>query len=348
MEPQATASSTRGEMQRQLDRWARHACGADAVVSGLDQMPGHSGITFGFDVEHAGARGGRERLVVRIPPKGVRRQGVTDVLRQVPLLQLMARAGVTVPAVRWWGADERWFGVPYLIVDRVPGRTISDVFDPASGTSLGPADAEPLFGQAMTALVAIHRADWRTGLAGWDEPRSLADEVERYLPLMERSPDTGWRRRGAVLAERLSASAPPDPEPGVVHGDFYSNNWMFDGGRLTAVLDWEGTFIGPRSLDLGWLVMMYDREGWEPAHRDRIGFAPPPEVLLDQYAAATGDVPADVQWYRALAGYKLACLSAYYLRLHLAGKRHDPVWEELGASVPYLLGRAASVLDEGL
>jgi hypothetical protein len=43
--------------------------------------------------------------------------------------------------VRWWGEDERWFGVPYLIVDYVPGATLGDVFRDTSEV----ADAEPLF-----------------------------------------------------------------------------------------------------------------------------------------------------------------------------------------------------------
>ena len=51
-------------------------------------MPGHAGLSFGFTVEHGEAR---DELVMRVPPKGVRRKGNTDVIRQVPLLQALHR-----------------------------------------------------------------------------------------------------------------------------------------------------------------------------------------------------------------------------------------------------------------
>ncbi len=96
-------------LTERLGGWAAAQYGRPATVTDVVAMPGHAGLSFGFTVEGGSATAGGERLVIRMPPKGVRRQGNTDVLRQVPLLSALARHGVPVPTVRWWSDDESWF-----------------------------------------------------------------------------------------------------------------------------------------------------------------------------------------------------------------------------------------------
>ena len=60
--------------------------------------------------------------------------------------------------------------------------------------------------------------------------------------------------------------------------------------------------------------------------------------------AAYGAPLCDLAWFRALAGLRLAALTAHYLRMHRTGQRPDATWEAFGTSVPYILGRAAAVL----
>jgi aminoglycoside phosphotransferase (APT) family kinase protein len=256
-------------MTDRLRRWALEHVAPTAQVASVERLPGHSSITLAFDVRHAG---GLEQLVLRVVPAGVPRSGSTDVLRQVPLLRLMEAEGVPVPRVRWHGEDPSWFGVDHLIVDRVPGATLGDLFE-AGGAARPAGDPERLFAQAVDALAAIHHADWRGTLHGWDEPRGLDHEIDRWLPMLRKAADPhavdrgDWLTAALRVRARLHAGRPADPDPGVVHGDFYSNNWMFDGGRLSAVLDWETAVIGAQELDLGWLCMMYDPGSWSPGRR---------------------------------------------------------------------------------
>jgi len=86
--------------------------------------------------------------------------------------------------------------------------------------------------------------------------------------------------------------------------------------------------------------MMYDRASWHPAQRPDIAAAPEPEELL----AAYGPPLADVAWFRALAGLRLAALTAHYLHMHRSGRRPDATWETFGVSVPHMLERAVAVL----
>lgn len=42
----------------------------------------------------------------------------------------------------------------------------------------------------------------------------------------------------------------------VVHGDFNPANFLYQDGRVTALIDWENTHIGDPREDLGWLALM--------------------------------------------------------------------------------------------
>lgn len=335
-----------------LQRWIEAHYGPTASATSIVRLPGHSGTTVAFDVTGGGGGGvggggGEliERLVVRIPPVGVRQQGATDVLRQVPVLQAMERRGVPVPRVRWSGDDERWFGVPFLVMEFVAGDTLGgDLFLLADAPAMGRRAVEALFGHAVDTLAAIHRVDWQRDLAGWDRPRRLPEEIDQWLPILDKAPEPGWAERLHELRASLRSSAPPEPEPGVVHADFYSNNWLFHEGRMAAVVDWEGSFVGPRLLDLGWLCMMYDPDSWAPRHGRRMAWSPPTEFLVQRYQLASGSSTEQLRWYRALAGYRLACLTAHYLRLHRIGRRPDPVWEVFGESLPFMVRRASQLI----
>ena len=76
-----------------LRQWASERWGGAAEVRAIAPMPGNSGLSFGFDVY---ADGATERFVIRLAPPGVRRQGNTDVLAQVPILRGLADRGLPV------------------------------------------------------------------------------------------------------------------------------------------------------------------------------------------------------------------------------------------------------------
>lgn len=335
-----TASDTQQAFARQLHAWAMVHYGPEVEVRHLRRMPGNSGISYGFDIVH---RATRESLVVRLPPPGVARQGNTDVMRQVPLLQALKRAGIPVPEVRWYDADESWFGVPYHMVEHVRGSS-THIFDAGVAELTDGSHLEPVFVEAMGVLAAIHRVDWQHELAGWSRPRGLLDEISAWTPSLLKSDDPEWIRRGLHLRDRLIATMPDSSRTSVVHGDFYSNNWLFADGRLTAVLDWEIASIGCPGLDLGWICMMYDRASWGPARHQWSRWSPSPEFLVSAYQDAGGAAVTDLEWFRALAGYRLSCITAVSLRLHRTGRRPDAAWEVLADGSPHMLVRAEELL----
>lgn len=329
------------KVSAQLRTWVAGHYGTHAVLSGVASLGGHSAVTIGFDVRQDGRPD--ERLVLKVPPQGVRPRDNFDVLRQVPLLGVLGEHGVAAPAIRWSSDDVKWFGQPYIVMTRLQGRSLADIFDRHAPRI--PDSCGALFFEAMQALMQIHSIDGMRTLQGWSEPRSLVMEIDHWVGVLRKSTNQTWIRDGMELHRLLHAAAPRQWVSGIVHGDFYSNNWLFDEGRLTGVVDWESTTLGPILLDLGWVSMMYDVEGWGPLRRTLMGWHPEPDELIAAYAKSSSIDLSDINWYRALAGYRLACNTAYYFEMHQSGKRHNPAWDVLGESFPFMLARARALLN---
>lgn len=329
------------DLSARLGRWAVDTFGPAWRVSDVEAMPGHAGLSFGFTLLD-GDGSARDRLVTRMPPKGVRRRGNTDVLRQVPLLQALYRHGTPVPKVRYWSDDERWFEVPFFMVERLPGTTYI-VRDP--GPAFAGVDPSVIFTQAIDALAGAHLLDAERELVGWEAPRALFDEIAFWNPILAKAAQPEWVTMGERTRDLLLTHLPSDPTVGVFHGDFQTNNILFDDARLVALLDWEISGIGAQLLDLGWLLMMNDPHSWA----DGAGLASVPafDMLVDRYAQAVGRhvTLEEVAFYRALSGYRFGAISGLNVMLHRTGKRPDIEWERIALSVPALFGRAADLLE---
>lgn len=322
-----------GAVGDRVRAWARATLDPDAQVGELARLAGHSSATWGVEVRTAG---GPRDLVLRVAPG--HGGHAAAIVRQLPLLGLLRRSGLPVPAVHDGGLDPTWFGRPYLVMDRLPGATLGDVLaDPEPTPS---PDRSSLFGQAVEVLAQVHAVDVHAELPGWGDPLPPAETAQRWRRMLRRHGDADSIGTAEHIYERLVADLPPDEHPGIVHGDFYSNNWLFAGPRLSGVLDWEATATGPPAVDVGWLCMMYDPASWDPAYRPDLALSPTPEELVAHYEQVTGAPVAHLRWYRALAGFRLAALTAYFLALHRNGERHDPTWERLAPSAPAMLRSA--------
>ena len=78
--------------------------------------------------------------------------------------------------------------------------------------------------------------------------RSRPIEAEDFAG-MRRDQGASDLLRAAEVA--VAATRPNDDQPGLVHGDFWYGNTLWDDGRLTAVLDWDCAGVGPAGIDLG-------------------------------------------------------------------------------------------------
>lgn len=326
---------SKSAVERHLQTWSLSR-GTGSVL-GVTRLNGHSGVSYRF------IAGNGLAMVVRLAPPGVTGVEGADVLRQVPVLQAARAAGVPVPAVIDHGTSDSVFGTDYMVVEFIAGTLVGDIFEhwrPPSSMDLAGVTID-----AASSLAKIHAVDWTQDLAGWDNPRTLTGMIEHLDPAIARAEDPTWLDLGKRLRDALVANMPSSPAVGLVHNDFYSNNWITDGAsRVRAVLDWETACIGPTAADVGWFMMMHDQACWSASTRHHMADFPSDELVLDAYVSARQEAVDDVEWFRAFACYRLISGVSFYLRLHRRGRRIDDVWETFAHSVPHLAARGLEVL----
>jgi len=327
------------ELASPLQRFVQAHYGAQAEVKGLQVMEaGHAGLTFGFAVAARSDARVLVRLVLKLSPPGVRRSGNTDVFRQAPLLRALHTAGLPVPDVPWAGADERWFGTPFVMMERLPGLPFF-VWQPDPRFDLSPDLVRMLWQQCIDALVQLHRFDWQRHLPDWEKPTPLRDEITRWDGILAKAPEPAWLVAGQQVRELLLAHMPKDSPPGLVHGDYQPGNVLYEAGRMSGIIDWELASIGSPLLDLGWVMMLADSQSW---HSDWKPLCPlTPQAIAAHYGAAGPELP----WWQALAGYRLGAISCLNVHLHRSGRRPDATWERFALAIPRMFARAAALLQ---
>jgi aminoglycoside phosphotransferase (APT) family kinase protein len=288
---------------------------------------GHSGWT--YRVQFEGEQG-----ILRLPAAGVRIAGPADVVRQGRIMAALHAAGVPAPAIISMADEPVVDGRPFVLMQAVAGERIERVRDvvPQADIALS----------AVGVLTRIHGLPTeRTGI-GDEEPRTLPQEVQRWSWLLERSPPE-LTARAPALAGRLLVKPPAERPPGLVHGDFHYGNLLFDGSRVTSVLDWEIAQVGQPLIDLGCLLLVSAAaRSADPEIAISVPGAGAVEVPDEVVVGAYGQVSQEeVDWYVALNFYKLAAILGYNLMLHRRGKRPDPIYETRTETI-------RKFIDEGL
>lgn len=182
-------------------------------------------------------RGGR-RLFARLYEE----QGLDGAQRELALLSALARAGVPVPEpLPRSGELPRHEGKPFVVFPWVEGESLCLArVEPNACRKLG------------AALAKVHAASATAPALGPGRfaPRDMLERVAR----VERDPAA--RRLTADLAQIRALYARLEPlrdrslPSGVVHGDLFRDNVLWENGELSALLDFESAFQGPFVYDL--------------------------------------------------------------------------------------------------
>jgi aminoglycoside phosphotransferase (APT) family kinase protein len=285
---------------------SRHLA-TDVRVEGLERLSGGaSRETWSFSAVGAD---GSSALVLRRDPAGA--TGASERATEFELLAAVARCGVPVPRVRFMldRSDELGSG---FVMDHVDGETIPRRILRDARYELA---RSRLTAQAARAAAAVHACpvdslphlpvasaldqvdQWRQIMDGFGEPRPAFEIGLRWL--VDRAPE-------------------PPASPRLVHGDFRIGNFLVGDEGLRALLDWELSHLGDPLEDLGWLCV----RSWRFGNVDRVvgGFGDVDE-LLDTYAAATGDRPAEetLRWWCALGTLKWGLMCRVQAEAHLSG-----------------------------
>lgn len=178
-------------------------------------------------------------------------------LRREAVLSNVLPDGVGYPGVVQYGGEP---GSDWLIMPRVPGRPLSRWW---------PTMSEGRRREAVRQIADRLRLVHETGcprLDGLHDAPQLLDPAEhgvhavgRLLDAMQRAGrlphvDAGIMAEAAGLVCDLAPALDPFDQQTIVHGDLTFENVLWDGERVTALLDFEFARPGPPDLDLDVLL----------------------------------------------------------------------------------------------
>ncbi|GAB3014079.1 phosphotransferase family protein [Mycobacterium bourgelatii] len=267
-----------------------------------------------------------QKLVARVAPTAqdvpvfpsYRLDHQFEVIRQVAEL-----TDVPVPRVRWIENTGDVLGAPFFLMDYVDGVVPPDVMPYTFGGNWfadAPAEERRQLQDASVAILAklhsIPNAEQTfgfltEGLTGETALRRHFGWVRSWydfaVPDIGRSPLV---ERSFEWLQDNWPTAADAREPALLWGDARVGNVLYRDFEPVAVLDWEMVTLGPRELDVAWMI--YAHKVFE----ELAGLATLPglpDVMREDdvratYQQLTGVELDDLRWFYAYAGVMWACV----------------------------------------
>ncbi|HSA53795.1 MAG TPA: phosphotransferase family protein [Yinghuangia sp.] len=318
------------EVHDRLVAWlaGRLPAGADPRISELS-VPATNGMsseTLLLDASWSGEDGPQtESCVVRMCPAPEAKPvfPAYDLDKQYRVMALVGeRSGVPVPHLLWNEPDEGPLGAPFFVMRRAAGSAPPDVMPYTIDSWLlkaSPAERRRLQEASVAVVADIHRITAtpdETAFLALDRPGDTA--LQRHLADLEAFYVWGTEGRRVPLLDRafawLREHLPDDTAPDVISwGDARIGNILYVDFTPTAVLDWEMAAVGPRELDLAWMVFIHDffqdiavRHGGLPGIPDLLRR----EDVYAQYERLTGHTPAHTRYFEVYAAVRHGAVMA--------------------------------------
>jgi aminoglycoside phosphotransferase (APT) family kinase protein len=309
-----TSTRDYDKLRAQLEAWLdERVPGASVSALVVPASNGMSSETVLFDLTVPGAAGPRE-LVARIAPDPAADPVfmVYDMERQFKTMQMVAdHTEVPVPKVLWLETGTDAIGVPFFVMERVHGIVPPDLMPYPYGDNwffdAAVEDQQRLERQAVEALAALHELT-ADGPAGF---LAAPDDGESHLRhhIAEQRAYYDWVVADGVRSPLIEEHWPENENDAVFSwGDARVGNMMFEDFTPVAVLDWEMAAVGPREIDIGWMIYMHR------AFQDMVesfGMPGMPHILRREtiaaiYEEASGYKPKDLDFYTAYAALRYA------------------------------------------
>jgi aminoglycoside phosphotransferase (APT) family kinase protein len=295
------------------------------VESGIDST-GMSSETIILTARWSdGGQSIEQKLVTRVAPSAEDVQ-VFPTYRLDHQFEVIRKVGeitdVPVPPVRWLEPTGEVLGTPFFVMDYVAGEVPPDVMPYTFGNNWfadAPVERQRELQDATTGVLAkLH---------------SIPDAENTFGFLSEGDGDTALRRhynwvRGwydfavpdigsSPLLERtfawLDDNWPTEVaarEPVLLWGDARVGNVLYRDFQPVAVLDWEMVTLGPRELDVAWMIYAH------MVFQELTGLAGLPglpDVMREDdvratYQQLTGVEVGDLRWFYVYSGVMWACV----------------------------------------
>ncbi|WP_179466763.1 phosphotransferase family protein [Mycolicibacterium vinylchloridicum] len=302
------------DLAERLTSWLCTQIPGDVRVEGLDRVDfGHSAEMLTFTIVAAETTD----VVLRLRPRPPALLEPYDLPRQFRILSALSGTAVRAPKVLWLEDSGDVLGRPFLVMGRVPG----DVYEMQAPERVTDAGIRRMCEGMAEQLAAVHTVDLAAAGLEWlgdgcdhldREIAHWADEMHRVqrgpLPALER-----------LLAELRAGKPEQYPTVTLVHGDAKPGNFAFVGDEVSALFDWELTDIGDPLTDVGWMELLWMQPVGITSHPAAIGI----DEFLAHYQAASGIIPRNRPWYRALNAFKMAVICLIGSMLYDSGASDD-------------------------
>ncbi|OBF66849.1 aminoglycoside phosphotransferase [Mycobacterium sp. 852002-51971_SCH5477799-a] len=271
-------------------------------------------------------RSTQQKLVARVAPTAedvqvfptYRLDHQFDVIRKVGEL-----TDVPVPRVRWLENTGEILGTPFFVMDYVEGEVPPDVMPYTFGGNWfadAPTERQRELQDATVGVLAkLHSIPNAQSTFGFlTEGQSGDTAMRKHFNWVRSWYDFAVSDIGrSPLLERtfdwLEANWPAEAaaaEPVLLWGDARVGNVLYNDFRPVAVLDWEMVTLGPRELDVAWMIFAH------MVFQELAGLATLPglpdvmreEDVRSTYARLAGVEVGDLHWFYVYSGVMWACV----------------------------------------
>ena len=287
--------------------------------------------------------------MVRTPPANdISPTSARGIQREAEILRAIQDFPVRAPRVLAWCDDSSVIGRPFLVQEMVDGVAITDSLPEAYDASS--ATVNRLGEDLIDQLAVLHAVppDLEALQQLGRPERFVERQIERWL---------GVRREHAVrdlpelfaLGEWLGRNIPSAAAPAVIHGDYHLDNTLAarDKPEILAIIDWELATVGDCYMDVALTLMFWgDYRTCEPpafSALQRVSRRPgivSRRELAGRWAETLGRPLNHMNFYMALAFWRLAAIIEGAYGLHVAGKLDSDYARGLEYDVPALLAEA--------
>src|SRR6201991_1738892 len=232
------------------------------------------------------------------------------------------KTDVPVPRVRWLEPTGSVLGTPFFLMDYVEGQVPPDVMPYTFGNNWfadSPAERQrELQDRTVEVIGRLHSIPEPETTFGFLDDGSEPNALRRNLNWLRSwyqfaVPDIGRSELLERALDWLQANLPAhgaDTDPGLGGGDSRVGNVLYSDFRPVAVLDWEMSVLGPREMDVAWIIFAH------MVFQELAGLAGMPglpdfmreEDVKATYAEKTGVELGELNWFYVYSGVIWCCV----------------------------------------
>ncbi len=225
-----------------------------------------------------------------------RKEGIFQpysIVRETQVLRKLEASTLPVPKVLGVEWDREILGDKFAVLEWI------------DAPHMGEAGADASFDAFTRAVVQVHQLDWQAlGLDLLGVPLNYENAVlGEIAPVAKRM--RAWEIEKDPLLKRavslLQSRRPTEGEIAFCHGDINVFNYLFRGGEVVGIVDWEQARLGDPRSDVGQLLALSILKGAPFGDVNAMPF-------LLAYEAAAGRKLEYMEYFRAFWAFQLTVI----------------------------------------